>query len=296
MKPDRWKQIDDLLEAALERLPVERAAFLDSACAGDESLRREVVSLLNADARAGNLSESPAAQFAANMLNEGKNLAQGQEVSHYRVVSLLGKGGMGSVYLAEDQKLGRKVALKLLPDYFTRDQQRVRRFEREARATSALNHPNILVVHEIGSEGDLHFFVTEFVEGETLRDHISRSRMSIGEALDIAVQVASALATAHQAGIVHRDIKPENIMLRADGLVKVLDFGLAKLGEQHSSAVDAEAPTLARVDTEPGTILGTVNYMSPEQARGRAVDARTDIFSLGVVLYEMLTRPMSLCW
>ena len=289
MKPDRWKQIDDLLEAALERLPFERAAFLDSACADDESLRREVESLLNADARAGNFSENPVASLAANIVNEREKLAAGQEVRHYRVVSLLGKGGMGSVYLAEDLKLGRKVALKLLPDYFTSDQQRVRRFELEARATSALSHPNILVVHEIGSKGDLHFIVTEFVEGETLRERLSRSRMTIAEALDVAVQVASALATAHQAGIVHRDIKPENMILRADGLVKLLDFGLAKISEQHSSAVDAEAPTLARVDTEPGTILGTVNYMSPEQARGRAVDARTDIFSLGVILYEMLT-------
>src|SRR5688500_10635257 len=205
-------------------------------------------------------------------------------LTHYRIVSKLGAGGMGEVYLAEDTRLGRKVALKLLPAGFTGDADRLRRFRQEARAASALNHPNILTIHEIGSEDGAHFMATEFVEGETLRQRMASARMNLGEALDVAIQVASALAAAHEAGIVHRDIKPENIMVRPDGYAKVLDFGLAKLIDRR----DAGAKATTQLNTEPGVVMGTVQYMSPEQARGLEVDARTDVFSLGVVLYEMV--------
>jgi serine/threonine-protein kinase len=184
------------------------------------------------------------------------------------------------------------VALKLLPDYFTTDEQRVKRFKQEAQAASALNHPNIITIHDIGVVEERHFIATEYVEGETLRQKMASSRVSLTESLDIAVQVASALATAHRAGIVHRDIKPENVMIRPDGYVKVLDFGLAKLTEPRHLATGTQAPTIARLDTDPGTVVGTANYMSPEQARGQMVDARTDIFSLGAVIYEMVAgRP-----
>lgn len=215
-----------------------------------------------------------------------------QSISHYRILKKLGAGGMGEVYLAEDTRLGRKVALKLLSDELTRNEDRLHRFEQEARAASALSHPNILTIHDIGEEGSVHFIATEYIEGETLRQHMARTRMSLREALDVSVQAASALDAAHQAGIVHRDVKPENIMIRAGGHVKVLDFGLAKLTERPATA-DTEAPTIAQVDTDPGTVMGTTDYMSPEQARGMKVDARTDIFSLGVVIYEMVTgrRP-----
>src|SRR6266540_508517 len=206
-------------------------------------------------------------------------------ISHYRILKKLGEGGMGEVYLAQDIKLDRKVALKLLPMATTGDEDRFRRFQQEANAASALNHPNILTIYEIGEEDSLHFIATEFIDGVTMREHVWQKRMKPSEVLEIAIQIASALSAAHEAGITHRDIKPENIMLRRDGYVKVLDFGLAKLTEQKSS--DSEAPTMVR--TLPGMVMGTIKYMSPEQARGLEVDARTDIWSLGVVLYEILT-------
>ncbi len=214
------------------------------------------------------------------------------QVSHYRILEKLGAGGMGEVYLAEDTTLGRRVALKLLPPEHTRDEERLRRFKQEARSASALNHPNILTIHEVGEVDDHHFIATEFIDGETLRASLHRTgRMETSEALDIAAQVASALAAAHQAGIVHRDIKPENVMLRRDGYVKVLDFGLAKLTETVApEQVDRSAPTMSLAAlTETGVVLGTAQYMSPEQAAGKTVDARSDIFSLGALLYEMVT-------
>lgn len=212
-------------------------------------------------------------------------ISPGDQVGRYQIRKLLGAGGMGQVYLAQDTQLDRPVALKMLLSNVTEDEDRLRRFKQEARATSALNHPNILTIHEIGEVDGANFIATEFIDGETLRQHLARNTMKITEALEVAVQMTSALAAAHDAGVVHRDIKPENAMLRRDGYVKILDFGLAKLTERE--AVDSEAITLA--ETDPGVVMGTVGYMSPEQARGQEVDARSDIFSMGVVLYEMLT-------
>jgi serine/threonine-protein kinase len=220
----------------------------------------------------------------ANSLSEQNSLV-GQSFGPYQIDARGGFGGMGEVYLAQDSRLQRKVALKMLPAYFTIDGERVRRFQQEARAVSALNHPNILTIYEIGQIDARHFIATEFIEGDTLRQRMTKTQMKIGEVLDVATQVAGALSAAHQAGIVHRDIKPENIMLRPDGVVKVLDFGIAKLTEQQGN--DPEAETL--IQTQQGIVMGTANYMSPEQARGLKVDTRSDIFSLGVVIYETLT-------
>jgi serine/threonine-protein kinase len=220
---------------------------------------------------------------------EEMTLNEGTKVGRYEVRSLLGAGGMGEVYLARDtSELGRTVALKILPLDIAKDQDRLQRFTQEARTVSNLNHPNILTVYEFGQLDSATFIATEYIEGETLRHHIQHSRMKLREVLDVMIQVSSALSAAHQAGIIHRDIKPENIMLRPDGYVKVLDFGLAKLSEKSTPATDSEAVTLSKKGTDPGTIMGTVQYMSPEQARGKVVDARTDIFSLGIMLYELI--------
>ena len=212
-----------------------------------------------------------------------------QSVSHYRILKKLGAGGMGEVYLAEDNRLDRKVALKLLPQEFTQDAERLRRFTREAKAASALNHPNIITIYDIGQTDSSHFIATEYVEGDTLRQHLRQSRMAVSEVLEVAVQIADALSEAHQTGIIHRDIKPENLIVKKNGLVKLLDFGLAKLTERKAPSADTSAPTAAQVNTGPNVILGTLAYISPEQARGKDLDARTDIFSFGVLLYEMVT-------
>jgi eukaryotic-like serine/threonine-protein kinase len=289
MKADNWQQINDLFHAALDQEPGERAAFIADACAGDEGLRSEVESLLASHDPSDNFIESLAPDLAAGLLAESHaRLATGQSVGNYRVMALLGAGGMGEVYLTEDTRLGRRVALKLLPEQFTTEPDRLHRFEREARAASTLNHPNIITIHEVGQVEGEPFIITEFIEGKTLRQQMAAAKMMLREALDVAIQVASALEAAHKAGIVHRDIKPENIMLRPDGLVKVLDFGLAKLTEAQAPGPGAEATTLASVQTKTGLVMGTVTYMSPEQARGLAVDARSDIFTLGTVIYEMI--------
>ncbi|HET6852361.1 MAG TPA: protein kinase [Pyrinomonadaceae bacterium] len=216
-----------------------------------------------------------------------------QTVSHYRILEKLGEGGMGVVYLAEDIKLGRKVAIKILSEEYTTNKDRLHRFEQEASAASNLNHPNILTIHEVGTDDGRHYIATEFIDGVTLRRKAAASQLDIPEVLDIAIQVASALEEAHSAGIVHRDIKPDNIMVRRNGYVKVLDFGLAKLTEKvDRTPLDAEASTRVMVQTEAGVVLGTSHYMSPEQARGKPVDARSDIWSLGVVIYELVAgRP-----
>jgi serine/threonine protein kinase/Tfp pilus assembly protein PilF len=289
MKAERWKQVTDLFQSAVERAPEERAAFLDEACHGDEGLRREVGSLLTSHERSENFIELPAFEVAPELVtNERAGALVGKLIGHYRIESLIGIGGMGEVYLARDEQLGRKAALKLLPDSLTTDETQLSRFKNEARSASALNHPNILTVYEIGAEGNRQFIATEFIEGMTLRASLACGRMNLHAALEIAVQVASALAAAHATGVVHRDIKPENIMLRPDGYAKVLDFGIAKLTEQRPGSDLDDEGTTAVLQTRPGLVLGTGHYMSPEQARGQKVDARSDIWSLGVVLYEMV--------
>jgi eukaryotic-like serine/threonine-protein kinase len=294
MNPERLEKIDEVFQSALDVAPERRGAFLDGACAGDPDLRREVESLLAAHEQAGDFIDGSASDVAAEILaGEQQPSAVGRTVGQYKIVSQLGTGGMGEVYVATD-RMGRKVALKLLPSQLSRDQQSVGRFLQEARAVLALNHPNIITVYDIGQADTAYYIASELVEGETVRDRLSRAELSITEALDITVQVATALSAAHERGIIHRDIKPENVMLRHDGYVKVLDFGIAKLTERHTGAnTPTEAPTKLRVETAQGVIIGTVAYMSPEQARGLAVDERTDIWSLGVLLYEMVAgrRP-----
>lgn len=289
MKAERWEQVDRLFHAARARAPEQRAAFLDQACAGDQGLRSEVESLMTSHEQASRFIESPASDLAADLLaeNQAKQIV-GHNVGHYRIVALLGAGGMGEVYLAQDTKLDRRVALKLLPPSWSQAPDCIRRFQQEARAISALNHPNIVTIFEIGEAQGLPFIATEYVEGETLRPQISR-QMRIPQALDIAMQVASALGAAHQEGMAHRDVKPENIMVRPDGYVKVVDFGLAKLSEPPAAVLTAGTQPSPQISTSPGLIMGTASYMSPEQARGQKIDARSDIFSLGIVLYEAVT-------
>jgi eukaryotic-like serine/threonine-protein kinase len=291
--PERWQQVRGVFKSALEREASERSAFLDGACAGDESLRREVESLLDSLAQGQSFLETPAYQIVAEPRpGTPPELEAGQTLGGYEVLRRIGAGGMGEVYLARDTKLGRQVALKLLPAGFTDDEERLRRFEQEARAASALNHPNIVTIHEIRRAGSTHFIATEFIDGVTLRDQMSSRTFKLAELLEVATQIASALSAAHTTGVIHRDIKPENVMLRSDRIVKVLDFGLAKLMSREVTEVDAEASTKSIVKTTPGLVMGTVKYMSPEQARGQDVDARTDLWSLGVVVYEMVAgRP-----
>ena len=290
MTPERWEQVKEIFNSAIHYRPEERSLFISQACSGDEELRSEVESLIASHEQSGSFIDQPAFQAAATLLvNDKAELQPGQTVASYEVISFINRGGMGEVYLAEDKRLGRKVALKLLPASFTTDEDRLRRFEQEASAASALNHPNIITIYEISEVAGSHIIATEFVEGETLRLRMGRSALTLSETLNIAIQIADALSAAHKAGIIHRDIKPENIMLRPDGYVKVLDFGLAKLSEQATPTVAAEAPTI-QVRTGSGIVIGTAGYMSPEQARGLSVDHRSDIFSLGAVIYEMLAR------
>ena len=271
MTTQQWQLVKELFEAALERDDEDPAAFLAEACPDDREVRDEVQSLLAAHTRDSTFMSQP----VGSLLGDTRpTLLTGQHLGNYEVIATLGKGGMGQVYLALDTRLGRKVALKLLPFSQTRDPNHVQRLEQEARTASALNHPNIVTIHEIGEADSIHFMATEYVEGETLRERMANAELSVREIVALAVQIASALRAAHRAGIVHRDIKPENIMLRSDAVVKVLDFGLAKL--------------TGAAEVESGLIMGTTPYMSPEQARGETVDARTDVWSLGVVVYEMI--------
>jgi serine/threonine protein kinase len=289
---DQWQKVKELYEAALMRTPDERPIFLDERCGGDEQLRREVESLLSFSSGAENFLEKPAVGEVADVIvSENEKLEPGKAFGHYEIIKQIGAGGMGEVYLARDKKLERQVAIKILNEQFSRDESNLQRFIREAKSASVLNHPNILVVHEVGASGDIHYIVSEFIKGKTLREKLKESSLSLTEVLDIAIQTANALAAAHEANLVHRDIKPENIMIRPDGFVKILDFGLAKLVEQKNKTfLGLEESTVQQNPTAKGVILGTINYMSPEQARGLEVDARTDVWSLGVVVYEMLAR------
>lgn len=285
MNPERYQIIKRHFHAALEQPESERAAFLAQACGADAELFADVEALLNADKRPGSFLDAPAYEMAAGLLIDPlTGELEGTALGPYRIVRLLGAGGMGEVYLAEDSRLGRQVALKLMPDHLARDPDLVRRFRQEARAASALNHPNLASIYEIEQADGRHFIAMEFVAGETLRRIITRGPMPTAEALRIAAQVAGALAEAHQIGIVHRDIKPENIMLDSRGRIKILDFGLAKYAPEPAN-VSAAADSYL---TTPGLLMGTTAYMSPEQVRAIAVDARTDLWSLGVVLYEMI--------
>jgi eukaryotic-like serine/threonine-protein kinase len=262
MTPERWQQIKELYHSTVEREPSERATFLDEACGDDEEIRREVESLLGSHEEAGSYLASRALEVAAELLAKdqarspsGRNAMIGQTISHYKILEKLGEGGMGVVYRALDTHLDRPVALKLLPADKMADPERKKRFVQEAKAASALNHPNIVTIYEIGHSGGVHFIATELIEGQTLRLLITKGKMILREALDIAAQIANALNAAHAAGIVHRDIKPENVMVRPDGFVKVLDFGLAKLAERQVRKVDANTPTAFRM-TEPGNDHG----------------------------------------
>ena len=302
-KPERWDQISQIFESALALKPEERLAYLKAQCEGDDSLRQEVEALIESHQQADEQGfiDLPAAQRAAPLLvqdeedqEQVKNrLEAGQKVSHYLITKKLGAGGMGEVYLAKETTLDRTVALKILPADVASDKRRMQRFKQEAKIASSLNQQNIVTIFEFGEAGSLHFIATEYIDGETLRQHLHTYRVKLGEVLDISIQLVAALDAAHEANIIHRDIKPENIMIRRrDHLVKVLDFGLAKLTEKPTAgslgASVSEAPTQTFFKTAPGSMMGTIAYMSPEQAQGLTLDQRTDIWSTGVVIYEMV--------
>jgi serine/threonine protein kinase/TolB-like protein/Tfp pilus assembly protein PilF len=289
---DRWRRLEALFYEALELKTESRAEFLDNSCYGDTELRKEVEALLDSAEKPMDFLEKPVLEAAHRMIGDPSptSIAPGTQLTHYEIISMIGAGGMGEVYLAEDKRLRRKVALKMLAPELTRDERGLRRFEHEAHAASALNHPNILTIHEFGQADGLHFIASEFIEGVTLRQRLVNGRLELSAAVEIAIQIASALAAAHAGGIVHRDIKPENVIVRTDGIVKVLDFGIAKLSERRvGETIRRRATTVGASTSEPGMVLGTAKYMSPEQARGVEVDARSDIFSWGAVIYELVT-------
>jgi eukaryotic-like serine/threonine-protein kinase len=279
MTPERWQQIRDVLEQALELAPEHRSAFLNRACSSDPSLRQEVDTLLASSdrVRSGFLESPP----------DPATLTSGTKLGEYEVKSQLGAGGMGEVYRARDARLGRDVAIKVLPATLSADPERLRRFEQEARAAAALNHPNILAVFQMGTFEGAPYLVSELLEGETLREQLQRGQLVVRKAIDYGVQIARGLAAAHEKGIVHRDLKPENLFVTKDGRVKILDFGLAKLTQPQPDS--DHIPATMSAETEPGAVMGTVGYMSPEQVRGQNADHRTDIFSFGAILYETLT-------
>ncbi len=295
MDSERLRQIEEIYHAALE-IPAEaRDDFFKIRCGTDKELRHEVEALLSFESSSDNFIDHAPVSLIAEIFTEKeaqKNIID-RKIGHYTIKKLLGKGGMGEVFLADDEELGRLAAIKVLSSEIAADAGRIRRFIGEARAASALNHPNILTIYEIGEFDGWRFMASEFVEGQTLGAFLHASKPNLSEVLKISVQIVSALQTAHEAGIIHRDIKPENVMIRRDGIVKVLDFGLAKLIEKPvENDWDSESKTIAKNSTMPGMIMGTPNYMSPEQARGRDIDRQTDIFSFGVCLYEMLSGTL----
>lgn len=286
MPETNWTKVKDLFHETLQRESGERSTFLNEACEGDADLRNEVESLLLSLNDADNFMETPVIGEATNS-GIAWQFESGRQISHYRIVEAIGSGGMGEVYLADDLRLGRQVALKILPQDMLDEPNRLRRFEREARTVSALNHPNILTIYDFQEQDGIHLFASEYVKGITLRQKLDLGKLEVVETLEIAIQITSALQAAHDAGVVHRDIKPENLMIRDDGYIKVLDFGLAKIKESISEDYIDTAALTQRFSL-PGVIMGTVAYMSPEQARGTHVDFRSDIFNLGIVMYEML--------
>jgi serine/threonine protein kinase/tetratricopeptide (TPR) repeat protein len=286
---DLWKRLEALFNGCLELPPEARSAFLDQSCGSNHELRKELEALLQDVEEPIDSLQLPVLEAAHELIrhSERSTLASGTRLDHYEIISLFAIGGMGQVYIAEDTTLKRRVALKVLPPEVTRNEHALRRFGREALAASALNHPNIVTIHECGQANGLRFIVSEFVEGSTLREKLANGRLELDTILDIAIQIASALDAAHFGGIIHRDIKPENLMIRRDGLLKVLDFGIAKLSRPHG--FDLQIDGAQTSVTKPAMLIGTAAYMSPEQATGKKVDARTDLFSFGVVLYEITT-------
>lgn len=290
MADENWQKVRKIFDAALRQLPEERQQFVGEICGEDKQLLAEVESLLSSLDSAESFMETPAvAEIAEAIGGSERKLEKGQFLGRYEIIEQIGTGGMGEVYLATDQKLDRQVAIKILNEKFSQDNSNLKRFMQEAKSASALNHPNILTIYEFGEAENVHFIVSEFIEGETLREIIRESKLELSEILDISIQITEALSAAHKVHLVHRDIKPENVMIRPDGYVKILDFGLAKLIQSKQPFVGLEAEDAKQNNTTKGVIMGTVNYMSPQQAKGEKVDERTDIFSLGVVIYEMIT-------
>ena len=286
--PSFWKRLDELFNQAMDLDPSRRQQFVEESCGEDAHLRAELESLVHAAETSDELEGLVHGAAQDFLFKKPPTLQAGSRVAGYEVLSLLGAGGMGQVYLAQDLRLRRKVAIKTLNPESVYDRHSLGRFEQEALAASALNHPNILTIYEVGKATGLEFIASEFVDGPTLREKISAGNLELSEVLDIAIQVATGLAAAHAAGIVHRDIKPENIIVRSDGIVKILDFGIAKLSADSSGNPTHAIRTYS--GTRPGIIMGTARYMAPEQAQGLPVDGRADIFSLGVVLDELLAN------
>src|SRR5499427_8148604 len=294
MTPERWQELKQLVGSALAVPEAEREAFVRGRASQDSELCGQALSLLSSRNLAEGFLSAPALEAAGSILDsvvEERHtpIPAGARFGPYEVVGLIGAGGMGEVYRARDERLKRDVAIKVLPSLFSQDRDRLRRFEQEARAAGGLNHPNILAIHDIGSKDGAPYVVSELLEGETLRSRLASGALSARKAIDYAVQVARGLAAAHEKGIVHRDLKPENLFITKDGRVKILDFGLAKVTRPEKSGVQASVVSTTPASTEPGVVMGTVGYMSPEQVRGQPTDARSDIFSFGAILYEMLS-------